>query len=477
MNPAGSANANEAIHVSLKKPTKNGPKPYKTFNPRFTYPIFGDDEQIFGYKNLAVDLRFRANDMRPFVKISYSKKFDTIGDTEPTDVEGILKEVLPAVAFGTEEDFVEGSKQLSPTWKPPGKLHSTLPGDDGETYEVWKGSLADPAVKQMIKRMQILALLFIEGGSTIVDDADSRPNPTDPRWTVFFLFRRDKETEDPRTTYTFIGYSTIFRFFYMSKEDITPASTRPDQELLPSGEFDLAQVPCRSRLSQFLILPPFQNAGNGARLYETIFDYYYHHAPTKVLTVEDPNEAFDDLRDVCDLAFLRTLPGFSALRLREEYQVPKKGIVKRDFLDLEAIGRLLKQSKMSERQFMRCVEMQLMSTLPASVRPSIPERGVSAKKPKATPADKHLYELWRLWVKMRLYVHNKDALGELEQGERIEKLDETLGGVEFEYVRLLSICDRRAKKGGKGVPKRKAGEVEGAEGSSSKRARVEDLSE
>lgn len=404
--------------------------------------------------------------MRPFVKVAYSKKFDAIGDTEPTEVEEILKEVLPPVAFGTEEDFVEGSKQLSSSWSPPGEMHAQIQ-EGGVTYEVWKGTLGDPAVKQMIKRIQILALLFIEGGSPIVDGADNRPNPSDDRWTVFFLYRRDKSAED--AAYTFLGYSTVYRFFYMSKEDTTPSTAELE---LPKGDFDLAQLPCRSRLSQFVILPPFQNAGNGARLYNTIFEYYYQHAPTKMLTVEDPNEAFDDLRDVCDLAFLRRLPEFDALRLKTEYQVPRKGTVKKDFLDLEAIARLLSQSKMAERQFMRCVEMHLMSTLPASVRPAIPERG-APPRPKPTPEDKHAYELWRLWVKMRLYVHNRDALGQLEHKERVEKLDQTMDGVAFEYVRILSICDRRAAvMGGKG--KRKAEEVEGAEASGSKRARVED---
>ncbi|KAL2114141.1 hypothetical protein VUR80DRAFT_447 [Thermomyces stellatus] len=467
-----STNANEALQISLKRPSKDGPKSYKSFHPRFTYPIFGDEEQIFGYKDLSIDLRYRANDMRPFVKIHYSKKFNAIGDTEPTDIEGILKEFLPGVAFGTEDDFIEAAKQMSPAWTPPGELHTTIQ-EGNVTYEIWKGTLADPAVKQMIKRIQILALLFIEGGSLIVDDADTRLNPADDRWTVFFLFRRDKLSDDPdKPAYTFIGYSTVYRFFYMNKDT---ERAPPQTELeLPDGEVDLSQLPCRSRLSQFVILPPFQNAGNGARLYETIFDYYYHHSPTKMLTIEDPNEAFDDLRDVCDLIFLRKIPEFNALRLKKEYQLPRKGTVKKDFLDLDAIQRLLKQTKMAERQFMRCVEMHLMSTLPDSVRPSIPERD-APPKPKPTAEDKHVYELWRLWVKMRLYVHNRDALGQLEHGERVEKLNETLDNVEFEYVRILSICDRRAKVRG-GARKRKIGETE-AEGTASKKARVEDASE
>ena len=408
--------------------------------------------------------------MRPLLNITYSKKFDAIGDTEPTDVEGTLREFLPAVAFGTEEDFVEAAKKVAHDWTPPGGLHSTIK-DGGITYEIWRGTLADAGVKQMISRIQILALLFIEGGSPIVDESNAQGSPSDDRWTVFFMFRRDKSAEDPeKPAYTFVGYSTVYRFFYMDKAAAqVPPEPQTDSEL-PSGDFDLAQLPCRSRLSQFVILPPFQQAGNGARLYNAIYQHYYHHAPTKMFVIEDPNEAFDDLRDVCDLSFLRTIPEFAALRLKKEYKVPSKGSAhKEDFLDLSAIKKLLAKTKIAERQFMRCVEMHLMSTLPASVRPAMHD---APPAPRPTAEDRHVYELWRMWVKMRLYVHNRDALGQLEHGERVEKLNETLDNVEFEYVRILNMCDRRQKaaSGGNGKRKAEEGEREGV----SKKARVED---
>jgi histone acetyltransferase 1 len=88
----GLANANEAIHISLVSPSESGLQHLATFNPRHTYSIFGEEEQIFGYKDLKVSLRFRANDMRPHLKTSYSKKFKVVGGPEPTDVAAILKE-------------------------------------------------------------------------------------------------------------------------------------------------------------------------------------------------------------------------------------------------------------------------------------------------------------------------------------------------------------------------------------------------
>lgn len=80
------------LNISLVSPTPSGLQLISTFNPSFTYPIFGEDEKIFGYKNLKIDLRYRANDMRPHVQTSYSSKFTPIGETEAMDVLGMLKE-------------------------------------------------------------------------------------------------------------------------------------------------------------------------------------------------------------------------------------------------------------------------------------------------------------------------------------------------------------------------------------------------
>lgn len=92
---SGLVNANEAFSISLVEHDADGLKTVGTFGPRFTYPIFGDEEHIFGYKDLKINLRYHASDMRPHVQISSSKKFKAVGDIEPVDVKGILQEHLP----------------------------------------------------------------------------------------------------------------------------------------------------------------------------------------------------------------------------------------------------------------------------------------------------------------------------------------------------------------------------------------------
>jgi histone acetyltransferase 1 len=92
----GSADTNAALELSLVEPSADGVNILARFNPSFTYPIFGDDERIFGYQDLKISIRYNAADMRPHLKVAYSKKFRSIGETEPTDIEGLLREILPS---------------------------------------------------------------------------------------------------------------------------------------------------------------------------------------------------------------------------------------------------------------------------------------------------------------------------------------------------------------------------------------------
>ncbi|KAK7436581.1 hypothetical protein CaCOL14_006281 [Colletotrichum acutatum] len=461
-----SANATESLNISLIAPATGATKTIATFNPKFTYSIFGDDERIFGYKDLKINLRYRTFDMRPNVQISYGKKFQSVGETEAADVDATLKEHLPLVAFQPAREFNTSSQSQPADWTPPGSLHSSFDGPDG-TYEVWKGSLADPAVRQIITRVEIMVPMFIEGGSYVSRDPENEEDPWKVledanRWTTFFLYRKQTspETSD-KPSYTFVGYSTVYKFFCFRPP--TPPSSEWD---LPKEEFNLLEeLPCRSRLSQFLILPPFQGKGIGARLYKTIFEHYYNNPQTLELTVEDPNEAFDDMRDLADITFLRALPEFSEVKINTGIAIPSppSGTVPKDLVDQELLRTLRQKTKIVERQFKRLIEIQTMSQLPESVRVGFGDE----KKPTPTKQDKHQYRLWQLFVKQRLYRQNADVLGQLDQSERSEKLNEALVSVELEYARILDWHARWVKNMA----------ASSAEDSGSKRKSVDDSEE
>ncbi|KAK4241710.1 histone acetyl transferase [Achaetomium macrosporum] len=477
---AWSAPSNDALLLSLVSPSPAGLKTIaQSFHPKFTYPIFGDSEEIFGYKDLEINLQYNATDMRPNLSVKYSKKFPAVGDVEAADVNGILREFLPDVAFQKKSDFETAIKNVPVDWTPPGELVTTF-SSHGSTFEVWKANLADPAVKQLVKRIQILVLLFIEGGSAIdVDDSDV------DRWTIFFLYQKQaSDGEVASSPYTFVGYSTVYRFFHLQlpSPPVSPSESDLEKQTL-AQDFDLSLLPCRSRISQFLILPPFQQKGLGPKLYSIIFREYIKHPQTAEITVEDPNEAFDDMRDIVDLQYLRTLPEFQELRINTDIVIPKTGPAPKNIVDKAAYDAVRAKAKMAPRQFARVLEMHLMSRLPEPVRPGIvPEESVR----EATTEQKHEYQLWRLMLKKRIYSMNKDALGELDIPERIAKLEETVSSVEFDYARLLIKAEEHQQRNqteeqqqnngaaanGAANGKRKA--AEDGEQSVSKKARVED---
>lgn len=362
---------------------------------------------------------------------------------------------------------------MGDNWVPSGTLHATFDSPDGE-YEIWRGNLADPAIKQLNSRLQIFVPLFIEGGTYIGQDPEMDSTELDlsdaDRWTFFALYQKRKVAD--KTSYVFVGYSTIYRFYYF-QPPTPPASPRSDEWELPNGEVDLAELPSRTRLSQFVILPPFQGKGNGARLYKTIFEHYHKIPQTYEFTVEDPNEAFDDLRDICDLQFLRTMPEFNDLRLDTEVAIPRKGTLPKLIVGSDKLETIRLQAKIAPRQFGRVLEMHLMSQLPKSVRPTM---DIDGDMPEATQADKHQGKVWSLIVKQRLYRHNKDVLSQIEPHERVDKLDDTLQGVGLEYARILSALERSAKHSQSqsiANGKRKLDTEETEQDTGSKKARVQ----
>ncbi|KAF3060011.1 Histone acetyltransferase type B catalytic subunit [Daldinia childiae] len=449
--------ANEALTMSLVRPTSSGIEKIASFKPRHSYAVFGEEERIFGHKGLKIDLQFDARDLRPNLTVSSAKKFIKVGDVEAADVKLTMKGYLPGVAYQSRKEYDQAVKSLPDTWTPPGTLTKTLE-KNGEIYEIWQGTLSQPEIRQLVKRIQITVLFYIEGGSYVGVDEEGNDEPeySLARWTVFFVYKKTPSPKaDGNPQYTFQGYATTYNFwmFQQPTPPSSPGNGKVDDswELL-KDDFPFADFAHRIRISQFLILPPFHGKGIGAFLYNTMFEIATNTAATKEVTVEDPNEDFDLLRDLCDMKYLRkNVPEFANLTVNTDVPVPAKGGILRNntqitpsvretssiggIIDIVKLEDLRIKTKIAPRQFWRLVEMHLMSKLPDSVRPQADDE---TNKPFPSKTDKHAYTLWRLLLKQRLYRRNVSILGEFEITERIIKLNETVDNVEWEYARILA---------------------------------------
>lgn len=303
------------------------------------------------------------------------------------------------------------------------------------------GTLADQLVLALVKRVQVLVSLFIEGGTPIATES-TEEKEMDPlnRWTVFFLYeKRPREKMPGKFNYVFAGYATVYRFF-IYRPNTSETQSINDLEL-PMKNLSFTDLPCRSRISQFLIIEPFQHKGNGQRLYSTVYQTLLNDPNTFEITVEDPNEAFDVLRDRSDLKFLRKQAEFNDIKINTKVVIPKEGRLPSNIVDRKALNLIRHKYKIAPRQFSRLTEMHLMSKLPDSVRTDIAREMEGREKKTATKADEYEYRLWKLIAKSRINAQNKEQLATLEPHERVEALDETIGSVELEYALQLSMLE------------------------------------
>ena len=173
------------------------------------------------------------------------------------------------------------------------------------------------------------------------------------------------------------------------------------------------------------------------------------------ITVEDPNEAFDDLRDYCDYRYLLENGAFAKISLKTDID-PKLSARKigvrvptSKLLDMSLLETLRKQNKIAPRQFYRLVELYLLT----KIAPHNRQAGIArlTQRARATDPNDRAFYYWRLLVKQRIYKKNKDVLMQLDRGERVDKVEQTVGEVAGDYERLL-----------RGMEKWQGGEVSGA---------------
>ncbi|ODV80908.1 histone acetyltransferase type B catalytic subunit [Suhomyces tanzawaensis NRRL Y-17324] len=285
------------------------------FSPEFTYPIFGDAETIYGYKDLVIFLCFDHYTFYPFLNIKYSEKLD---DPEIGDLKEKISEFLPlTTVFKDEEKWVDSIEDEKKQYQIPGDLVQEFT-KDGEDFSIYKLNLSDVAGLELHKRLQILVLLFIEAGSYI--DAG------DKLWEVYVLYK--KSAKEP----SIVGFTTVYNYWRYGGAE----------------KFDLDVQQVRKKISQFIIMPPHQGKGLGGTFYKQLSEQWDKDALVTEIVIEDPNESFDDLRDRVDLKRLNEQIDISAISTASSP---------------EWLNTTRTALKLEKRQFSRLVEMILLYKL------------------------------------------------------------------------------------------------------------------
>lgn len=257
--------------------------------------------------------------------------------------------------------------------------------------------------------------------------------------------------------YSIVGYATTYRWwFYPNREGREPPAVKNGPFPFPE-QIKISELPSRLRIAQFLILPHHHRSGHGTQLYTTIHRICVEDPTIVELTVEDPNEAFDELRDMADYHILR--PEF----LRRELNInpnpyPANTGKKRPrlmptaaLIPTKTLHEIRSKYKIAPTQFAHILEAFLLSRIPFKQRAARNANmaRLLIKKHNAEDENDRRYYWWRMLVKQRLYKRSRDVLIQLELNERVQKLDETLANVEEGYEKLLERFGNREERIGK----------------------------
>ncbi|RUS88450.1 hypothetical protein EGW08_003787 [Elysia chlorotica] len=380
--------ANDAIRFKFVRTEDDIENVDGVFHPEMTHQIFGDSEMIFGYKGLDISIYYTAANLVPYFNISFKaavneKQFDVPAD----NVEKLLLDDLPP-GYVTSLDQFRQALPEEATFRPFGELIDSYSVETRngtrKTFEVYFTKIEEPGFRKYHSRMQTFIKFFIDAASYI--DVD------DERWDYYLVFEKYVESGNPR--YALAGYMTTYNFFAY------PERVRP-------------------RISQVLILPPFQKMGLCARLVQTFYNVCYSRGEVLDITVEDPSENFQRVRDFVDCSNCGKLESFQADLLR--------GGFSRDMVQ-EAQEKL----KLSKLQTRRVYEiLRLKST---------------------NENNKQMFRDYRLDVKKRLnlpYLRNRRTFKKLERTLQPDELSQTLGVMNndeqrFQYLEAAFQEDVRA---------------------------------
>lgn len=423
--------SNEALRLQLVGAPHLGER--ATFHPAFTYPIFGEAETIYGYKNLHLDLALQSDSLLGALDVQHDGKIESKTAKIDAPREALMEYLAKRdVVEGKRTDLDRLSAQRSEggaAFQPLGRLihsytrpsmassangkgkgrandrtlanlsragagkassNATATPSSDRHFEIYHCDWKTPGFVEYHRRMQLFALLYIEGASYI-DEEESN-------WEFLTVYEVTKSADadgvtgeaSTRRRHHFVGYTSLYNFWFY-----------------PTWH--------RLRLSQLVVLPPYQGQGHGSEVYGQVVQLAQARDSVVELTIEDPSEAFDRLRDSNDLKRLLSPDDGFLQRARDQ----KKGGALRAPLDKAWSELERKRHKLARRQWDRLVEMCMLMMLDDN--------------------DADQVTRYRLQVKGRLYGFNRDVLQQMPQHERVAKLQETFESVMDEYSALTGV--------------------------------------
>ncbi|XP_045483503.1 histone acetyltransferase type B catalytic subunit [Harmonia axyridis] len=250
------------------------------FQPLLAHQVFGERELIFGYEDPHINLFYHHNSLKCLLDIKYKSK---ISGFEVDDIPKLMNEWLPRNYFTSKEEYKRMIKNDVKDQMFGTVIHQFKQSnevfflDEGEvatcTYKITRVNTQDELFQEYHERFETFIIWFIDAANFI--------NLKDDRWIIFYMYEEVELPGKNEKIISPIGFTAIYKFF-----------SYPDSN--------------RARISQFFILPTHQNKGLGTIFYQTVYSQIMKMPDVTDLTVEEPNELFQKMRDYCDAILIHT---------------------------------------------------------------------------------------------------------------------------------------------------------------------------
>jgi histone acetyltransferase 1 len=192
----------------------------------------------------------------------------------------VITEFFPDGYYTNLDEFLNVMEKKAKTFEPAGEMIEEFKADD-RTFQIYLCESSTANFQKYHARLESFIFWFIDASSRIEHDE---------RWRFFVVYEKF-QTKEKETRYASVGYASAYMYFHY------PDKVRP-------------------RVSQFLVLPPFQRIGVGAKLLQKVYQHFQDQENVCDITVEDASEDFQRLRNTIDARMLKDLPSFTAESLK-----------------------------------------------------------------------------------------------------------------------------------------------------------------
>ncbi|KAJ0971410.1 hypothetical protein J5N97_019369 [Dioscorea zingiberensis] len=337
--------ANECIKVFLvKNQDEVGERNSFCIDPVDLNQFFGEDGKIYGYKGLKINIWLSIVSFHGYAEITFESTSD--GGKGITDLKTALQNIF-GESLLEKTDFIEmfsRESQCIRTVLSNGVVVHSVPlrGDEaaetqmdgeGSAVEVIRMNVRSMPVGLLYSRLLPLVLLLVEGGSPI--------DVEDPRWEIYFVVKKVREKSGDYSI-KLLGFAAVYQFYHY------PDSTR-------------------LRISQILVLPPYQGKGYGRHLLESL-NFVAVSENVYDVTFEEPSEYLQHLRTCIDTV---RLLGFEPLKPATDSAVsslkevnPSKKTSKLLSGPPTSVVEVVRQKlKINKKQFLKCWEVLIYLNL------------------------------------------------------------------------------------------------------------------